>query len=71
MADFTRRTETAQRNIISLDLPTNITELLKAANAAHNDAAMYLDQVYDDSVIVEADDEEIRFIVFTKEWGKP
>lgn len=69
MADYTRATETAERIVYRLTLPTNATEVAKAINAAEKLIEDHRASMYDDAITVEADEEEIRFIIVTKEWS--
>lgn len=73
MADYTRSVETAERTVFRLKVPTNLIEVAKAMSTAdklnRERAEREVRHVYDDDVIVEADEEEIRFIITTKDWS--
>lgn len=64
MADYRIRIETIRRLVIALHLPTNWIEVQKAIEGMHDQLSARDIDEYDDAVIVEADEEELRFIAF-------
>lgn len=63
MADYRMRVETTRRLIVALTLPTNWAEVQKALTAISMELkSRSADTSHDDSVIIEADECELRFI---------
>jgi hypothetical protein len=61
MADMTIRDETTTRRIYTLQSPTNWAEVSKVLGALQQDEDRRKRGDWDDAVIVEAWDDEIRF----------
>lgn len=69
MAGYSTRIENTQRLVIALDLPTNGVEARKALAGMRDELASRGIDEYDDTVTVEADDEELRFIAVIPKEG--
>lgn len=73
MAGFSSKTETAERIVFRIAVPTDIVSLSKAMASASKKAGELAEKknnhLYDDDVIVEADEEEIRLVITTKDWS--
>ena len=63
MAAFNTRTEVTTKRIVALDLPTNWVEVEKCLIELRTYMVDHAISVWDDSVTVEADEEELRFIL--------
>lgn len=63
MAAFTTRTEKIHRLVWALALPTNMTEVSKTMAAITGQLEAEGASVWDNTVMVEADDDEMRFVV--------
>lgn len=61
MADHTRHDESVTRRYYVLPSPTNVTEVSKVLSAITHDLADLGIDYFDDTVRVEAWDDEIRF----------
>ena len=69
MADYTWRDETVTRRIYVLPSPTNLTEMSKVTSAITQDLKSLGISYWDNTVMVEASDEEIHlsFVLPTKD----
>ncbi len=60
MADYSTHVETTHRLVISLDLPTNAVELQKAIIGMKQELDFRNLQVFDNTITVESDGDELR-----------
>lgn len=69
MATYTMAREIAERLVFRLPASTTGAELSKALSAAYQAAEARNSTIYDDTLLIEADDAEIRIILDTKPWA--
>lgn len=63
MAEFHTRTEITTKRIVALDLPSNWVEVEKCLVSLRHYLKDHNVTEWDDSVTVEADEDELRFVL--------